>query len=189
MSRPWMPLYIGDYRRDTAHLSTLQHGAYMLLIMHYWETGPLPADQRRLAKITGVDPRQWHRVWKTLRDFFYADLCFGNGTQSQTGNGANAEQLPSKCFRHKRIDQEREKAERISMARALAGLKGGRVSRGKTNIGRFVGQAIAKQTGTQSQSHSKPRTFAEFETRSEAASDEASKGVTSALVASVKAKG
>jgi uncharacterized protein YdaU (DUF1376 family) len=37
MSRAWMPLYVGDYPRDTRDLDALQHGACLLLIMHYWQ--------------------------------------------------------------------------------------------------------------------------------------------------------
>lgn len=36
-------LYIGDYQRDTAHLSVVEHGAFMLMLQHYYATErPLP---------------------------------------------------------------------------------------------------------------------------------------------------
>ena len=139
-SKPWMPLYIGDYKRDTAHLTTLEHGAYLLLIMHYWETGPLPNDDKRLAKIAGVSLKQWFSLRETVISFF---------------SEANAKQL----LRHKRIDDELIKAENITAKRALAGAKGGWANRGRTNQNRNYLKAIAKQTVEQSQSHIKSPFF------------------------------
>lgn len=71
---PYMPLYVADYLADAAHLSTVEHGAYLLLIMTYWQRGePLPADDKKLARICRVGPREWARMKPTLSEFFEVD--------------------------------------------------------------------------------------------------------------------
>jgi uncharacterized protein YdaU (DUF1376 family) len=101
MSRAWMPLYVGDYLRDTRDLTTLQHGAYLLLIMHYWQHDGLPRDNARLAAIAGLTLAQWRRNREALR------AKFGKG------------------WVHKRIDAELARADRVYMQRRQAGQNGG----------------------------------------------------------------
>jgi uncharacterized protein YdaU (DUF1376 family) len=97
MSRPWMPLYVADYKADTAHLSTAEHGAYLLLIMHYWSCGGLPGDERKLARIVGMSFEEWEESRATIKSLF------------QDG------------WRHKRIDLELAKAaEKSASARESA---------------------------------------------------------------------
>lgn len=71
---PFMPLYVADYMSDAAHLSTMEHGAYLLLIMTYWQRGePLPADDKKLARICRVGPREWTRIKPVISEFFQVD--------------------------------------------------------------------------------------------------------------------
>ena len=68
---PYMPLYVADYLSDAAHLSTLEHGAYLLLIMTYWQRGEsLPNDDKKLARICRVGTREWVRLRPVLCEFF-----------------------------------------------------------------------------------------------------------------------
>lgn len=68
---PYMPLFVADYLADTAHLTATQHGAYMLLLMNYWQRGgPLPDDDRRLASIARLGLREWRRNRIILEEFF-----------------------------------------------------------------------------------------------------------------------
>lgn len=75
-SRPdtWMPLYWGDYLRDTGHLSTAHHGAYLLMIGHYWSTGePLPDDDSLLWRIVRADSiAQWKKLRPAVVALFTA---------------------------------------------------------------------------------------------------------------------
>ena len=65
-----MPLYVADYIKDTGHLSAAEHGAYLLLIMHYWSTGGLPIEDKRLASIARLSLQEWHESRDTIAAFF-----------------------------------------------------------------------------------------------------------------------
>src|SRR5882672_10982170 len=90
LSRPWMPLYIADYLRDTRHLNAAEHGAYLLLIMQYWTAGTLPNDDQRLARITCTSEAEWKKIRPIIEPFF------------EPG------------WRHKRIDGELARSSEIS---------------------------------------------------------------------------
>src|SRR5215472_12825991 len=77
-----MPLYWGDYLRDTRDLSTLQHGAYLLLIAHYWQHGALPTDARQLAAIAGVPIATWRRIAPAIAAKFGPDWRQKGGARS-----------------------------------------------------------------------------------------------------------
>lgn len=64
MSNPtmWMPLYIGDYLANTMHLSAEEHGAYLLLIMHYWQHGPIKNDQKTIKNIAKISFKKCDRI-------------------------------------------------------------------------------------------------------------------------------
>jgi uncharacterized protein YdaU (DUF1376 family) len=101
-----MPIYIGDYLADTGHLSTAQHGAYLLLMMHYWRKGGLPDDDKQLSAIAKLPLRIWLDTKETIQAFFHDG------------------------WKHKRIEGEIQKRLEVSEKRAAAGSKGGE-SRGK----------------------------------------------------------
>lgn len=69
-SEGWMPLFVTRYLNDTEQLNTAQHGAYLLLLMHYWRHGPLDDDDNALAAIARLDCRAWRANAATIRKFF-----------------------------------------------------------------------------------------------------------------------
>ncbi|HYC66661.1 YdaU family protein [Brevundimonas sp.] len=74
MSAPFMQLYVADYLGDTRHLTTEQHGAYLLLLMAMWRAdGRLPNDPKKLARIVCCTPSRWAKIGGDVLEFFDVD--------------------------------------------------------------------------------------------------------------------
>lgn len=86
--------YIGDFQRDTGHLSLTERGAYLALIHHYYATEkPLPNKIDALCRVAGA-------VTKAERDAVKAVMSFFEPMESG--------------LVHARIEAELEKAGHVS---------------------------------------------------------------------------
>jgi uncharacterized protein YdaU (DUF1376 family) len=105
VSQPFMQLYVADYLGDTRHLTTEQHGAYLLLLMTMWRAGGrLPNEDKKLARITGCTSSRWAKIKAEVVGFFSVD----------------GEEIT-----HKRLMFELEKAQEKSIKRSVSGTQGG----------------------------------------------------------------
>ena len=60
---PSMPMYWDAYLADTTHLTTEEHGAYMLLLAAMWRrNGSVPDDDKDNARILGLTPAKWRKI-------------------------------------------------------------------------------------------------------------------------------
>jgi uncharacterized protein YdaU (DUF1376 family) len=136
----YMPLHPVDYLTDTVHLTTAEHGAYLLLIMNYWQRGgALPADDKKLRGATRMSPDEWAASRETILDFF----------EERDGN-----------LYHKRIDAEiataKEKSEKaranakLSHSARIANAKQTQ-SDGKASAERMQSECLANQDQDQDQ--------------------------------------
>lgn len=105
--------HLGDYAKDTAHLSLLEHGAYRRMIdVYYASEKPLPVDEGRIFRLVGARSREEREaVQVILSEFFQLqqDGWHNKRCDEELGKyGAQAET-------NRRIAAEREarKRERI----------------------------------------------------------------------------
>lgn len=134
--------HLGDYAKDTAHLTMLEHGAYRLLLDRYYGTEQgIPADQaHRLARARTKEEKQ--AVDDVLAEFF---------------------QLVDGAWMNKRADEEIAKAQVKINAAKENGKKGGRPKKDKPGsenethkkpTGLFAGS----ENETQEKAHQTPDT-------------------------------
>jgi uncharacterized protein YdaU (DUF1376 family) len=101
----WMPLHIGAYTAATGHLSTAEHGMYLLLMMHAWNhEGVIPGEDERVQRICRATPKEW----KASRAVILAFLT----------------KQPDGTYRQKRLDTELVKSKTLKSERSEAGSRG-----------------------------------------------------------------
>lgn len=72
---PAMPLFTDAYLADTRHLTTEEHGAYLLLLMEAWRRPKcdLPDDDRLLSRLTGLPIDRWQEIKPIVMAFWKRD--------------------------------------------------------------------------------------------------------------------
>jgi len=74
---PAMNLWTDAYMADTSHLTTTEHGAYLLILMAMWRAGGnLPNDETRLARTARLSLDKWRRIAPTIMSFLTVDGAF-----------------------------------------------------------------------------------------------------------------
>lgn len=98
-------LYIGDYQRDTAHLSIAEHGAYLLMLQHYYATEkPLPAGKALHRMLRAQDKAERDAIDAVSSQFWSTtDAGLVNVRADDEISKANAQ-----ADTNARIAQERE---------------------------------------------------------------------------------
>ncbi|AHG63167.1 YdaU family protein [Advenella mimigardefordensis] len=123
--------HIGDYRRDTSHLSLLEHGIYRQLIdLYYMEEKPIPKEtQWVMRRLSAKTQEEQDAVKNVLNDFF---------------------ELSEDGYSHRRCDSEIDQYHQKAEKNRENGKKGGRPAKNKP---------VDNQSDTEAQNPEKPSGF------------------------------
>ena len=92
--------HLGDYAKATAHLSILEHGVYLLMLLHYYATeAPLPADVAVICRIIRAIARAEVEAVRSILDQFWTP-----GPHGWT-NGRGTEEI-ERATRQREINTE-----------------------------------------------------------------------------------
>jgi uncharacterized protein YdaU (DUF1376 family) len=131
MANPWYAFYAGDYRRDTAHLSLLQDGAYRRLLDYCYSTGkPIPTHVEQVFRICSAFVPEEQAAVRFILDEFFT--------------------LRDDGWHNPRVDRELAKVHEIREKRSKAGRESAR-KRKPTHV-----EHMFTQPQPQSQPHSQP---------------------------------
>lgn len=144
---PWFAFDREAYISNTMHLTTEEHGAYLLLMLTYYGTGkPLPGYERALASIAKLPLERWYIVAVALKPFFIEDT---------TEQGS--------IWRHERIETEllaasSKHAAAVAKATAAAQARHGKSSSAPA---KSVLQAVVERTPSRKRAPSQAKASSE----------------------------
>lgn len=132
-----IPLFPDAYHRDTTHLTTEEHGAYLLLLMAAWgnDDCSLPSDEKRLAALAKMPVQKWKKIAPTILEFW--KLENGRLTQGRLlkeWSYVNARRSKRKEAAEARWDRSKCNANGYANGMHLGGGGGGGVSSRGINI-------------------------------------------------------
>ena len=119
MSKPsHIPLFVDAYLKDTTHLTTEAHGAYLLLMMAAWvrEGCCLPNNERRLAACAKMSVKDWRVIAPDILELWTVegDIIFQKRLRKEW------HYVQEKSAKNKRAAAKRWQSERNANADANA---------------------------------------------------------------------
>jgi uncharacterized protein YdaU (DUF1376 family) len=104
--------YLGDFQRDTGHLSLTERGAYLALIHHYYATeNQLPTEHAALCRIAGAHTKVERDAVKSVTRFFEVR----NGMLWHKRIEAELEKQVDRCDKNRAIAVAREERKRAEL--------------------------------------------------------------------------
>ena len=147
MSLPWFPFNIKDFVTNTLRLNTEAKGAYLMLILDYYQTETAPPDDDEvLAAVTGLSIEAWKRHRRVIAPLF---------------------EIKDGVWRHTRIEEEMRDASEKHAARIAQRIAASEARWGKktpTTSGPHparIRPASGPDTGTEKKTPRNPRRNAE----------------------------
>lgn len=100
---PALTLWTDSYLADTRMLSTLEHGAYLLLLMESWRRPhcDLPDDDKILARLAGLARDEWDEIKPTIMGFWTYDGRSKTWHQKRLRKERDAARVRSKSAKDK----------------------------------------------------------------------------------------
>jgi len=115
VSFAYLPLFTGDYLKDTRHLTPMRHGVYLLALMHCWDTkGPMPLDEQEQVGICNCRSGDEVEALRYVLGKYFIRMEDG--------------------WYNERMQTEVERSEAISKKRSRAGQAGARVTHSAASL-------------------------------------------------------
>ena len=108
--------FLGDYGRDTGHLTMLEHGAYRLMLDAFYATEmPLPEDDGRLFRLLRATTKDEREAVRFVADQFWRTTPEGLVNNRAMSEVNNAKERAST---NRKIAQEREAKRAATVSKA-----------------------------------------------------------------------